>query len=104
MLNRIIVLMFVTIGICLIGRVATAQTWQELRDQVYSLSKMANYDSAIVICKISLTKIERQFGIEDTTTAMLHDRDSFLAFRFELKQKCRLAKVCSINFANRCHN
>ncbi len=53
---------------------APAQSWKELLDRADSLSRAANYDSALAIGRISLEEAEAQFGESDTIVALVLDQ------------------------------
>lgn len=53
---------------------AQAQTWRELLNRADSLSKVAAYDSAIVLTRLALKTAEDQFGQDDTAGARVLDQ------------------------------
>jgi len=55
----------------LFGYSAHAQTWKDLIGQADSLSTAENLDSAVLIAKVALQKVEVQFGRSDTTVASM---------------------------------
>ncbi len=70
-MKRLSVLIFglSLIILLLFGHSAQTQTWKDLVDQADSLSEADNADSAIVMAKAALEKVEAQFGKSDTTVA-----------------------------------
>jgi len=67
------VLCFVLVWLLMIVP-ASAQSWKELLDEADSLSKAANYDSAVVLGRMALEKAETQFGKSDTMVALVLDQ------------------------------
>jgi len=65
----------------LFGPSAHAETWEDLADQADSLSKVGNFDSAVVIAKVALKKAEMQFGGSDTIVATLLSVCGYLSRR-----------------------